>query len=101
MTAMFLVEIEVTLSTGRRLTDDEISDLIEAVIDELDPLAVEPSVGTRRSGGDLEMTIGVVVDAADELRAVAKASTLVQRALDEAGLSSPRNVRPRVVREPA
>jgi hypothetical protein len=45
---MFVVEIVATLGAARRLSDDEISDLIETMVDDLDRLSLEPSVGTSR-----------------------------------------------------
>src|SRR4029453_17790318 len=48
VSVMFLVEVIATLACDRRLTDDEITDLIESVVDQLDDQALEPSVGTAR-----------------------------------------------------
>jgi hypothetical protein len=103
---MFMVEIEATLGTGRRLTDDEISDLIEHVVDDLDRLAVSPSIGTQRVGDDLRVEIGVTVDEPDELDALASALALVKSAFAIAGMgargaASPRGVRSRVGPQPA
>jgi len=68
---VFLVELDVFLgSRGKPLTDDEITDLIEAVVDELDQLPVQPSVGTQRLDEGIEMTIGVFVDTDDAFEAL-------------------------------
>ena len=61
MSVMFLVEVVATLGCTRRLTDDEITDLIESVVDRLDEQAFEPSVGTARIGTDVEITVVVTI----------------------------------------
>lgn len=98
---MFLVEIEVVLGAGRRLGDEEITDLIEAVVDELDELSMEPSVGTARSGDDVRLTVAVSVDRAEEFEALTVGVTAVRAALQAAGLGGsglgvPRDLRSRV-----
>ncbi len=65
---MFVVELVATLGAGRRLTDDEITDLIELVVDDLDRERLQPSVSTVRLGDDVEMTVSVAVDAPDEIQ---------------------------------
>ena len=96
---MFLVEIEVVLGMGRRLDDEEITDLIEAVVDDLD--SVEPSVGTTRLGDDVRFTVGVTVDHAEEFEALAAGVSAVKAAFHAAGIGTsglgvPRNLRSRV-----
>jgi hypothetical protein len=98
---MFLVEIEVVLGMGRRLDDEEITDLIEAVVDDLDQLSVEPSVGTARLGDDVRFTVGVTVDQAEEFEALAAGVSAVKAAFHAAGIGTsglgvPRNLRSRV-----
>jgi hypothetical protein len=83
---MFLVEVEVVLGTGRRLDDEEITDLIEVVVDELDELSMEPSVGTARSGDDVRLRVAVSVDLGEEFDALAAGVTAVRAALHAAGL---------------
>jgi len=99
---MFLVEIDVTLGTNSRLSDDQITDLIEAVVDDLDELSVEPSVGTRRNGDDLELTVGVTLDQTEEFEALAAGVALVKDAFNAAGIGTAgfgvtRGLRSRVV----
>jgi len=103
---MFLVEIDLTLGMGRRLSDDEITDLMEAVVDDLDELELEPSVGTCRVGDDVRFTIGVIVDREEELEALAAGSVAVKGALNAAGVEAahllvPRELQSRVVAQPA
>lgn len=94
---MFLVEMDVRLgSSATPLTDDEISDLIEDVVDELDDLPVSPSVGTRRVGDDIEMTIGVVVDDEDRFEALRHGAAIISAGLQSTIVSGPdRHVVPR------
>src|SRR5262245_13809444 len=58
---MFLVEVVATVGCDRRLTDDEITDLIESMVDRLDEQALGPSVGTARVGDDVEFTVVVTM----------------------------------------
>jgi hypothetical protein len=98
---MFLVEIEVVLGMGRRLDEEEIADLIEAVVDDLDQLSVEPSVGTARVGDDVRFTVAVTIDQTEEFAALAAGAGAVQAAFHAAGIGTsglgvPRNLRSRV-----
>ncbi|HSH58473.1 MAG TPA: hypothetical protein VK988_02310 [Acidimicrobiales bacterium] len=55
---VFVVEFVATLRAECPLSDDAITDIIETVVDYLDRLQVEPSVGTARNGGhDVEVTV--------------------------------------------
>lgn len=94
---MFLVEMDLRLgSSATPLTDDEISDLIEEVVDELDDVPVSPSVGTRRVGEDIEMTIGVVVDDDDQFEALRHGAAIISAGLHSIIGSGPdRHVVPR------
>ena len=99
---MFLVEIEVVLGTGRRLGDEEITALIEAVVDDLDRLPLEPSVGTCRVGDDVRFTVGVTVDQEEEFEALTAGVAAVKAAFHAAGVGTaglvvPRDLRSRVV----
>jgi len=85
---MFVVEVDVTLGTGRRLVDDEISDLIEVVVDGLDEAQLEPSVGTRRIGDDLGLRVGVTVQGDDEFSALTAGLVAVDAALRSAGIGT-------------
>lgn len=99
---MFLVEIDLTLSSERLLTDDEITDLIETVVDELDRLPIEPSVGTRRVDDQVHVTVGVTVDEVEEFEALTFGVAAVKAAFHAAGVGTaglvvPRDLRSRVV----
>ena len=79
------------LSPRRYLTDDEITDLIEAALDDLDTTTVDPSVGTVRDGDDVRVTVSVTVDGSDPFAALARASeamlAALQAALQAAGVA--------------
>lgn len=103
---MFLVEIEAVVGMGRRLSDDEITDLMEAIVDDLDDLNLEPSVGTCRVGDDVRFTVGVVVDGEEEFDALSHGVPAVKAAFHSAGLGTarllvPRELHSRVVAQPA
>ena len=82
-------------SAEGRLNEGAITDLIEKVVDELDQLAVEPSVSTRRMGDEIDMTIGVVVDDEDEFEALRHGAAIIGAGLrsthgpDHAPMSTP------------
>jgi hypothetical protein len=84
---MYVVEASAVLSPGRHLTDDEITDLIEAVIDDLDTTTVDPSVSTVRDGDDVRVTVSVTVDGGDPFAALAGASEAMLAAFHAAGVA--------------
>lgn len=85
---MFLVEVDVTMGIVQRLTDDEVTDLIETLIDELDHLPVDPSVGSSRNGDDLDITVGVVVDDDGSLDAMAHGLAIIKTAFHAVGVNT-------------
>ena len=99
---MFLVEVEVTLGVGRRLADEEITDLIEAIVDDLDRMPLDPSVGTCRAGDDVNVTVGVTVEQDEEFEALTIGVAAVRAAFHAAGIGTeglvvPHHLRSRVV----
>lgn len=102
MSSVFLVEIDLNLDSSRRLTDDEITDLIESLVDGLDGVDAEPSVGTERMGQDLHITVGVTVDVDEEFDALARGVALIKTAFESAGIGTaglvvPRDLQSRVL----
>jgi hypothetical protein len=83
---MFTVEASAVLSPGRYLTEDEITDLIEAVIDDLDATTIDPSVSTVRGGADVRITVSVTVDGRDQFAALAVAAEAMLGAFHAAGV---------------
>jgi hypothetical protein len=75
-----LVELDARLTPHERLSDDAITDIIEAVVDVLDALAVEPSVGTTRAGDAVDVKVSLVVEAPNEMAAVRMAAPLIEDA---------------------
>jgi len=66
-TDVYVVEVVAKSSRGRRLTDDEISELIEVLVDQLDRSVIDPSVGTVRHGDDVDVTVAVPMTDQEEL----------------------------------
>jgi len=101
VTVMFLVEVVATLGCDRRLTDDEITNMIEVAVDDLDGHSLEPSVGTARVGDDVEFTVVVTMPDPMGWEALTQGIAAVRRAFravdaGPVGLDSPRDVRSHV-----
>lgn len=99
--AMFLVEIEAMVASGHRLSDDEITGLVESVVDDLDRLPVEPSVATRRVDNDVRFTVGVTVDEVEEFDALTLSVGIIKAAFYTAAIGTaelvPHDLRCRVM----
>lgn len=96
---MFLIEVIALVGTPRRLSDEEITDIIQIVVDDLDVRSLEPSVGSVRIGDDLEITVGVILDETEEFEALVRATRAVKGAFQSAGIGAagmvPRDLRSR------
>jgi hypothetical protein len=102
VTHVFRIETNVTLDGGGRLDDDEITDMIAMVIDELDQSTTEPSVGTERVGSDLQIVVEVTVDVDEEFDALTFGLAAIKNAFSTAGVgtagvTAPRDLRSRVL----
>ena len=80
--------------------------VMDTVVDDLEELSVEPSVGTRRVGDDVEFTVDVTVDENDEFEALTVGLAAIKAAFHAAGVGTAnfpvsRDVRSRVVAQPA
>jgi hypothetical protein len=84
---MYTVEVSVVLRSGHRLTDDEITDLVEIIIDDLDTATADPSVSTVRDGTDVRATLSVTVDSQDPFAALARGSEAMLAAFQAAGVA--------------
>lgn len=82
--ARILIELDARLTPHERLSDNAITDLIEAVVDGLDALAAEPSVGTARAADEVDVRVSLVVEAANEIAAVRGAAPIIEAALARA-----------------
>lgn len=87
-----------TLGSDRRLADDEITDMIETVVDDLDLVALDPSVGTVRVGDDVEVTVSMAVDEPDEWNALTRGVSAMRTAFHAAGIGTAGLVVPRDLR---
>jgi hypothetical protein len=81
------LETSALLSPPRPLTEDEISDLVAVIVDELDELVIEPSVSTvTDDAGNVRFTVTMDVEAADEYRARARGAVAVRDAFKAADM---------------
>ena len=89
---MFLIEVTALVDTRRRLSDDAITDVLEAIVDDLDARSLEPSAGSERVREDIEITVVVTVDELEEFDALASATSAVKAAFQAAGIDGTRMV---------
>lgn len=68
---MFTVGVKFELHPRLTITAEDVSDLIESVVDTLDDLGFEADASSSGTGADLVLSVEVVVDAADPLEAQA------------------------------
>lgn len=81
---MLTVDATATLVPPHPLTDDQLTDLIEAVIEYLDSRVIDPSVSTIRSEEGVRVEVTVVIDANDPWHAQSVAVTAMRDAFDNA-----------------
>jgi hypothetical protein len=81
---MLTVDATATLVPPRPLPDDELSDLIAAVIDHLDTCVLDPSVSTIREEPGVRVEVSVTIDTDDPWRAQALAAAAMRDAFDSA-----------------
>jgi hypothetical protein len=98
VSGMFLVEVVALLVGEQRLTDDEITDVIESIIDVLDEVTEEPSIASRRVADDVEITVSAHIDEHDEWDALARGVATMRSAFDAAGIGTARGLTPRDLR---
>jgi hypothetical protein len=85
---VFLVELDATLRPAQPMSDDDLTDLIEVIVDELDHLPVEPSVGSVRRGDEIELTVGVVVEDDGSIDAMTHGLAVIKAAFHAAKLDT-------------
>jgi hypothetical protein len=81
---MLTVDATATLVSPRVLTDDELTDLIVAVVDFLDSRVIDPSVSTIRGAAGVRVEVSVTIDTDDEWQAHALAAVAMRDAFDAA-----------------
>ena len=81
---MLTVDATATLVPPRMLTDDELTDLIAAVVDYLDSRVIDPSVSTIRGEAGVRVEVSVTIDTDDAWQAQALAAAAMRDAFDAA-----------------
>jgi hypothetical protein len=81
---MLTIEVTASLDPPRPFTDDELSDLIAAVIDDLDTRVIDPSVSTYRSDSGVQLQVSLTIDTDNPLAATAAAAAAIRDAFDAA-----------------
>jgi hypothetical protein len=79
---MLTVDATATLVPTTDLSDDELTDLIAAVIDFLDTRVIDPSVSTIRTESAVRIEISVFVDTDDPWTAQAQAAAAMRDAFE-------------------
>ena len=79
---MLTIDATATLVPPRPLTDDELTDLIAAVVDYLDDRVIDPSVSTIRLGSAVRVELSVTIDTDNPWTAQALASAAMRDAFD-------------------
>jgi hypothetical protein len=79
---MLTVDATATLIPQNELSDEDLTDLIAAVIDYLDALVIEPSVSTTRTEAGVRVEISVVIDTDDPWAAQAQAAAAMRDAFE-------------------
>jgi hypothetical protein len=81
---MLTIDAKALLSPPRPFTDDELTDLIAAVVDDLDARVVDPSVSTTRSDSGVVVEVSMTIDTNDPWTAQAVALAAMRDAFDAA-----------------
>jgi hypothetical protein len=81
---MLTIDARAQLSPPRLLTDDELTDLIAAVVDDLDDRVIDPSVSTTRTDSGVLVEVSMTIDTDDPWKAQAAALVAMRDAFDAA-----------------
>lgn len=81
---MLTIDAKALLDPPRPFTDDELSDLIAAVVDDLDARVIDPSVSTSRSDSGVLVEVSMTIDTDDPWKAQAAALAAMRDAFDAA-----------------
>ena len=95
----YLVGLELTLAGEPSTTEDDVTDVIEKVVDSLDEMGLLPNVSSCGAGETLSLTVQVIVD--DELHSGQLVSLKrgidgIVKALGVAGVGIPTAVHPSI-----
>ncbi len=81
---MLTIDAKALLAPPRPFTDDELTDLIAAVVDDLDARVIDPSVSTTRSDSGVVVEVSMTIDTNDPWTAQAAALAAMRGAFDAA-----------------
>jgi hypothetical protein len=81
---MLTIDAKALLAPPRPFTDDELTELIAAVIDDLDARVIDPSVSTVRSDTGVYVEVSMTIDTDNPWVASATAAAAMRDAFDGA-----------------
>ena len=81
---MLTIDARALLDPPRPFTDDELTELIAAVIDDLDARVLDPSVSTYRSDAGVQVEVSMTIDTDDPWEAQTVAVAAMRDAFDAA-----------------
>jgi hypothetical protein len=81
---MLTIDARAFLDPPRPFTDDELTELIAEVIDDLDTRVLDPSVSTYRSDAGVQVEVSMTIDTDDPWEAQAIALAALRDAFDAA-----------------
>lgn len=81
---MLTIDAKAVLDPLRPFTDDELTDLIAAVVDDLDARVIDPSVSISRSDSRVLVEVSMTIDTDDPWTAQAAALAAMRDAFDAA-----------------
>lgn len=81
---MLTIDARALLDPPRPFTDDELTELIAKVIDDLDARVLDPSVSTYRSDSGVQVEVSMTIDTDDPWEAQATALAALRDAFDAA-----------------
>jgi hypothetical protein len=81
---MLTIDARALLQLPRPFTDDQLSDLIATVIDDLDKRALDPSLSTYQSDEGVRIEVSMTFDTDDPFLASALALNALQSSFDSA-----------------
>lgn len=81
---MLTIDARAFLDLPHPVTDDELTDLIAEVIDDLDTRVLDPSVSTVRSDAGVQVEVSMTIDTEDRWEAQATAIAALRDAFDAA-----------------
>ena len=81
---MLTIDAKAVLMPSRPFSDDELTDLVAAVIDDLDARVIDPSVSTCRSDSGVRVEVSKTIDTDNPWVAQATAAAAMRDAFDAA-----------------